>query len=160
MRGTLRRRSGQALTPNLFFRARAGKGDRSRRAERNLESRAENALDKSFSLSPSILSLQRALHNLCALPEQKQNLESRAKKCALDKVPHLKSSPFGRGEEASSRVSQRSPSGEWKKDRPDMSSVIALQTRSIGIVTYWLASRRSDLCPIEAQFEVGQISCW
>jgi hypothetical protein len=30
---------------------------------------------------------------------QKQNLESRAKKCALKKVPHLKSSPYGRGEE-------------------------------------------------------------
>jgi hypothetical protein len=30
---------------------------------------------------------------------QKQNLESRAKKRALSKVPHLKCSPFGRGEE-------------------------------------------------------------
>ncbi len=30
---------------------------------------------------------------------ENQNIESRANKCALNKVPHLKSSPDGRGEE-------------------------------------------------------------
>ena len=34
---------------------------------------------------------------------------NRAQKCALDKVPHLKSSPDGRGEEAARRVMQGSP---------------------------------------------------
>src|SRR5579863_1668828 len=39
------------------------------------------------------------LHNLGEHSGKKRNLESRAKKRALNKVPHLKSSPFGRGEE-------------------------------------------------------------
>ena len=73
-----------------------------------------------------------ALHDLGAPSEQSKNPESRAKERALNKVPHLRSSPFGeapgrsaapgyakvsfgRGEEAARRVVRRSPSGGGKK---------------------------------------------
>jgi hypothetical protein len=44
---------------------------------------------------------RESLRNLRAPSEQKQNPESRAKERALNKVPHLRSSPFGRRHRAS-----------------------------------------------------------
>jgi hypothetical protein len=39
--------------------------------------------------------------------EEERNLESRAEKSALKKVPHLKSSPFGRGDDGERKESDR-----------------------------------------------------
>ena len=51
---------------------------------------------------------KRTLHNLCAHSEQSRNLESRTKKRALDKDPHLRSSPQrGEGEETRTKLHYR-----------------------------------------------------
>jgi hypothetical protein len=46
------------------------------------------------------------VRNLRVGSEQSRIFESRAKRGALNKVPHLQSSPFGRGEEGSTGYAQ------------------------------------------------------
>src|SRR5579862_8852643 len=61
-----------------------------------------------FRISVSLpLPVKRALHNLGMRSEQRRNPESRARKRALNKVPHLNPLPTGEGKRRSSSAAGR-----------------------------------------------------
>src|ERR1700722_3932803 len=85
---------------------------------------------------------------------ENQNIESRAKNCALKKVPHLKSSPRGRGEERCAELCKGLP----KKERIRVRVFMHLPTLFVCDSFYSdLALRLAGLSQIESKLHSHQV---